>query len=167
MRVALVVGALVALGSSPRVVSAQELSTLPPGTRLRVNARCEGCVARVGSLIRFASDTLWLRRGLQDEPVESRAIITLERLRKKDRWVGAGRGVLFGFLVGAAFGAALGGAAGGPTDGSGDRGSTGSGVAIGVSVLGVLGAFTGGMVGTTSGGEEWVAVPLPPVRVAR
>ena len=155
---------LAALITSPRVAAAQELSRLAAGTRLRVNARCDGCLPRTGDLFRYEADTLWLGRG---DPIASRDIISLEMLRKKDRGTGAGRGILVGLLVGAGFGIVLGAAAGGPTDSPGGRGSSESGAFLAAVLLAPLGAVAGGIIGASRGGEEWVPLPLPPVRASR
>ena len=159
--------AALALVGSPMAAACQDLAMLAPGTRLRVNAQCDGCVRRIGEFVSYASDTLWLGPGARREAIPSREIISLEMLRRTDRAGGASKGILLGFLIGGGFGAALGAAGGGPTDSPGGKGTAESGAIIGLFLLGLFGAFVGAIVGASAGGEEWVPLPLPPVHGRR
>ncbi len=158
VRSALVVASTLMLLGQPRVAGGQELSTLAPGTRLRVNHRCAKCVRRTGDFIGVTGDTLWLAAGRsRDVFVLTGDIVTLEMLRTRDRARGAKRGALAGFLIGVALTAI---AVVGDWDNSPDAPTPEARALIGTIVLGGSGAIIGALVGRARGAREWVPVAV-------
>jgi hypothetical protein len=150
--------AAVLLAARPACVAGQELSSLPEGTRLRVNGRCDGCVQAKGDFVAFTRDTLWLAVGRGRRAFSSGEIISLDVLLSSSRGRGTSNGFLVGGLAGAGFGLVVGAIA---ESGGQDVGAP---VAlISTIFFGGIGAILGGLAGLGSGGEEWEPLPLPAV----
>ena len=136
---------------------ADEITTLPVGAPLRVNAHCITCVQSRGPFFRATDDTLWLGTNRSTQAIPAGEIVSLDILASS-RWAGASRGMMLGFLAGGLVGAVIGAS----TDQNSGVPSRGASAMVGTAVFGAAGAVVGAVTGFVTRGEKWH--PLPPPR---
>jgi hypothetical protein len=166
-RLLLALSALVSLDS----LSAQRQPTIHAGARVRISAPSEGYRGLIGTVSGYDGGDIVIKPGNEQSSVSVplTSITTFKRSRGLKS--NAGQGALIGSIVGGAFGALFAAATYRECVGEGwdclmHPESAGQAAVYGGTILGLLGAGIGALIGANEKTERWEEVPLDQVRVS-
>ncbi len=159
---------IMVVGLVPGLAAAQNPPSvewpLDSGSKVRITSPAFGLSPRVEMLVSTAADTLFVRHAKKD----STLAITVPDISRLEVARGThtqkAKGALIGLLIGGLAGAAIGAASYTPTTCGGDGFCFDFGPEFGTTILGVLGAGVGALIGAIVGShptDTWVPVTIP------
>lgn len=159
---------IIVVGLVPGLAAAQNAPgaewPLDSGSKVRITSPAFGLSPRVGLLVSTAADTLFVRHAKKDSTMAI-AVPNIARLEvSRGTHTRKAKGALIGLLIGGVAGAVIGAASYSPASCNADTWCFDFGPEFGTTVLGVLGAGVGTLIGAIVGSsptDTWVPVTIP------